>query len=244
MGSEQHWRCYVPADLWREDEAILTGAEFHHLVRVLRARVGAEVAVFDGQGGSGIARIEHIGRASARLRRLQYTLHPPPSFRLEVFLPVLREVAMDWILQKATELGVSRIAPLWTTRGVVRPPASELRLRRWESIILNAARQCGAVWIPQVQEPASLDQAMADAPEWFVVAALQPGAPTLREHLKSRPLSDRAGVAVGPEGDWTDEEIKLLQAAGAVPVSLGDRVLRVETAVLFLVSAIVFERMI
>ncbi len=151
---------------------------------------------------------------------------------------ILRErvQAMDGIVQKAVELGVSAVQPLITERVVVRLGAAEAvrRRERWQKISLEAARQCGAAWVPDVRPPAFLTEWLAGAPAFdlVLIGSLQPGARPFRDAAaawRGAPPS-RAALVIGPEGDLSDAETGALLAAGGVPVRFGSTVLRVETA--------------
>jgi 16S rRNA (uracil1498-N3)-methyltransferase len=145
---------------------------------------------------------------------------------------------MDWTVEKAVELGVSRIVPVISDRTIVRLDEEDgvAKAARWSRVAEEAARQCGAAWLPAITPPSSLKAclpALAETAPVFV-AALTPAARPLREALSAcagtPPL---AGWFVGPEGDFTAAELDALIQAGAIPVSLGPQVLRAETACLY-----------
>ena len=150
---------------------------------------------------------------------------------------------MDWTIEKAVELNVSRIVPVISARTVVRLKAQEgtLKVERWKRVACEAARQCGADWLPQIDAPVLLDNALAllavSAP--VLVASLYSGTKPLREALATLPLQSRqAGWFVGPEGDFIPEEMARLCTAGAIPVSLGPLILRAETAAIYGLSVL------
>lgn len=175
--------------------------------------------------------------------------HPKPRCCLTLFACVSKGKHMDWTLEKAVELGVARIVPVISDRTIVRVDADdrEAKADRWMRIAEEAARQCGRAWLPEILTPRSFKESLAlvqqTAPTF--VAALTPDAKPLRDSLLPPPSSllpatsslppppSQAGWFVGPEGDFTPDELQRLLDAGAVPVSLGPLVLRAETACLY-----------
>jgi len=157
-------RCFIdPAD-WEKPEVELDRAETHHLARVLRVRVGAQVAVFNVRGGVGLAVVREMG-SRAVLALVERALREPPAPALVLIQAVLREQKMDWIIQKAVELGASRIMPVETGRAVARvtPERATGKAGRWMAIALNAAKQSGNPWLPEILPAMSLAQAVASA---------------------------------------------------------------------------------
>lgn len=244
MSEKTHVRCYVPPETWTAEPLEISGEEWHHLVRVLRVRCGDVVEIFNGRGGIGTAKVELVEHRLVRLRPLTHAQQPPPRPAVTLIQAILRETPMDWVLQKAVELGVSILAPVWTARGVVRPAPSENRKRRWEAIVLNAVRQSRTAWWPVVETPRALTDFLARVPrpDLFLVAALDPDAIPLRVALEvGGRTPESVAVLVGPEGDFTPEELRAAKEAGAVAVSLGERTLRAETAALYLLSVIQYQ---
>ena len=224
--------------------AALGEAEAHHLRDVLRARVGDEVRLLDGRGSARAARVAALSRRAAEVERLGGVLAlPPPPARVTLFQCIAKPARMDWLLEKAVELGVSRIVPILSARVVARVRPGETP-DRWRRILDAALCQCGSAWGTELAPAASWPEAlaaMAAAPGPLFVGSLAPGALPVgdallsrRESLRSLPVS----WAIGPEGDFSPDELaSLLALPSAVPVSFGARILRVETAALFAVSA-------
>lgn len=157
---------------------------------------------------------------------------------------------MDLIIQKAAELGVAKIVPLLSERTVVQIEAADVqpKLEKWRQIAIEAAKQCGQNWLPQVAEPVVPKQFFAelDRYEALLIASLQEGARSFksvlsdfREQHGRRPSS--VLVMIGPEGDFTPAESALAKTAGCLPVTLGPIVLRAETAALFSLSVLSYE---
>ena len=215
-----------PADL-AGDLLLITGDPLHHLRAVLRLTPGDEVLLLDGTGNCCRARLATVGRDQATatpLSRWTETEHPCP-LRLLQALP--KGDKFDLVLQKGTELGVTAFQPLLSGRGVARPETG--RTARWERIIREAARQSRRPCLPELAPLQPLADALATVREPLRLVLWEDGARPLGEIL---PAQRPAGVAVlvGPEGGFPATEIAGVVAAGFVPVHLGPRILRTETA--------------
>jgi len=231
-------RLFVPPDRLRATPIIVAGDEHHHLARVLRAKPGDAITLFDGAGAEIGARVVRVGRGETELA-------PDPSpgaggaggeTPLVLLTAVPRGSRMDFLVQKCCELGVARIVPVITARSVVRPEAG--RRARWEKIAREAARQCGRADVPAVAAPLPLADALAapDLPARRLM--LSPDPDDAGRPLRAR-LPDPAAptaLLVGPEGGLAAPEIAAARDAGFEPVSLGPRILRVETAAMIAVA--------
>jgi 16S rRNA (uracil1498-N3)-methyltransferase len=216
----------------REGAAIeLDPGQANYLGNVLRLGVGAELVVFDGMSGEWLARIAGTARKRMTLSVARRTREPEriPDVWL-AFAPVKR-TQTDWLVEKATELGAARLMPVITGRTITE----RVRLERLESIAIEAAEQCGRTILPEISEPVGLkvllDRRDASRPLYF--ADEQGGEPAAEAFRPGPSL-----ILVGPEGGFTDDERALVRAAtNAVPVSLGPRILRAETAALAALAA-------
>lgn len=238
-----HARCFAEPGSWRDGEVTLSADVSHHLLDVLRAREGDTVTVFDGAGRTAGARITSAAPGAVLLRVGESVQHTTPAIPVTLFLAVIREQRMDFAIQKATELGAWRIVPLMCARSVVRiaPNRRAERLARWQRIADNAAGQCGTPWTPRVEpmiSPAEIGGVAAKI-SVTIVASLEPDAKPLRDILSEQAAKrcKSAGFIVGPEGDFTPDEMSAIRKAGVLPASLGDLVLRSETAALYVMSA-------
>ncbi len=241
-------RCFVPAEQWARDPLVLDADETHHLAHVLRAEVGWTVVVFDGAGREAEARILELGRDRAALALLHHRAVPRPAVALSLVQALPREQRMDFILQKGTELGVSEIVPVVSDHAVVRLKEGDAAKReRWEKIVLNAAKQCGAAWLPTVRPVRPLMDVLKEVPtcDAMLVCSLEPDARPLRDVIAEvRKIQPRSlAFLVGPEGDFSSRELAVARQAGARPVNLGPAVLRVETAALYVMSVLKYELM-
>ena len=216
------------------DTAQLRGAEAEHLIRVLRGQVGDAVTLFDGSGAEFPARITGIGRAAVDLAIL--ARH---EICRELITPITLGIALPkgerqrWLVEKAVELGVARLVPLNTRRGVAAPgPAAVARLSRY---VIEASKQCGRNRLLHIAPPLPWDQYCQQAGRdgYRFLADVAPTALPLAE-LPALDTARAVWLAVGPEGGFTEDEVAA--AADWQRVSLGPRILRVETAALTLAA--------
>ena len=239
-------RCYLPDESYAPGKVLrIGGGEAHHALRVMRMQVGDDCEVFDGVGHAAQGKVRE--RTGGELVfEVERVLPPAPrtaSVVLAVAVP--KGALMELIVQKAVEMGVSRIIPLITSRTVVRLSSDEARnkQKKWSRTALEACKQCGVNCIPTVEIPDSFSDFLRDAEKLQLLrlhCALVPGARSLREVLEAGRAAGQTGavVLVGPEGDFTPGENAAAAAAGFSPVSLGPIVLRVESAVFFAVAAV------
>jgi 16S rRNA (uracil1498-N3)-methyltransferase len=207
----------------------LDAGQANYLGNVMRLGVGAELLVFDGRSGEWLARISDAAKKSMTLSVECRTREPEsvPDVWLG-FAPVKR-TQTDWLVEKATELGVARLIPVMTQRTV----AERVKLERLEAIAIEAAEQCGRTVGPEIAEPVTLKQ-LLNASARTLYFADEGGGEPVAAAVKPGP----ALILTGPEGGFTDEERALIRAAeNAVPISLGPRILRAETAALAALAA-------
>ncbi len=226
----------------------LSPEETHHLVDVLRVRPGEQVELFDGQGREAVAAYQGCEAGGAVLKVLSAVNRSAlPKVTISLFQALAKGKRMDWIIEKAVELGAARIVPVAAERCVVRlnRTQAEARVGRWRKIAASAARQCHVAHIPEVSLLASMDAAIAaaSASDLFLVGALTRDAVNLMDVLADVRRGCIASLAllIGPEGDFTEAEVSRAVAAGARPVSFGSRVLRVETAAVYGLSVAAYE---
>ena len=223
-------RLFVRAPLSKGVLVDLDASQANYLGNVMRLGPGAELLVFDGRSGEWLARIADAGKKRMTLAVERRTREPEtiPDIWL-AFAPVKR-AQTDWLVEKATELGVARLLPVMTQRTV----AERVKLERLESIAIEAAEQCGRTRLPEIAEPLTLKQLLAAHEERLLYFADEAGGEPLADALHPGP----ALILTGPEGGFTDEERAAIRAApNAVAVSLGPRILRAETAALAALAA-------
>lgn len=234
-------RFYLPSDAW-EGDATLSGDEARHLSQVLRMQPGAIITVFDGKGRRASAEVLSVLRERVPLKLLEIQQSPTslPAITLAQAIPKGKN--MDFIVQKSVELGVSAIQPLVSHYTVVQP--GDGKTEKWRRIALEACKQCGQDSLPEIFEPLSFDRWIATqavSGRLKLIASLAAGALPLRETLRLHPGTVATTLLIGPEGDFSHEETTEAMAVGFIPVSLGEIVLRVETATLFCISAVRYE---
>ena len=235
-------RHFLPTARLHQPRIELTRDESRHLQTVLRLQSGDDVELFDGAGTTVAACVAAAGHRGLELEPAAAPVrHPAPACRLVLFACVSKGRRMDWTVEKAVELGVARIVPVIAARSVVRlhdDAEADDKAGRWQRVAVETARQCGAVWLPQLDAPVPFADACTLVREHapVFVAALAPGARPVREVLAERrsgPPPATAGWFVGPEGDFSPDELRQAVAAGAISVTLGRRVLRTETAAIW-----------
>lgn len=221
------------------DHAELTGPEAHHAIHVMRLGVGDSVTVFDGSGMEFEARIEAANRRSLSLavvERRAVDRELPFELTLAVALP--KGDRQRWLVEKATELGVTRLVPLVTARSVAQPSSSALK--RLERAVVEASKQCGRNVLMKVDAPEKWLSFVVnrDLAEQRWIADPAEDSLSLGEAKQTRGGTEDLIVAIGPEGGFDESETQAASEAGWKRISLGSRILRIETAALALVAAV------
>lgn len=218
-----------PADVGPE-RVVLRGAEAHHAARVLRVRVGETISVADGTGRVLDAVVTLAGAEEVEARiMLAHELRPEEP-RLALWQGLAKREAMDLVVQKAVELGAREIFPFTAERSVVRWDASkrERNRDRWMSVALSAAKQSRSPWLTRVEDVRD-GLGSLDARGGVLLALHERADVHFRDGLPPETPSS-VTVVIGPEGGLTDDEIDAVTSAGGTAVTLGDRILRTETA--------------
>jgi len=233
-------RFYYPPPLPRSNHVELPREAAHHAHRVLRLRANDAVQVFDGEGNAFDARIAEINGKRTVLHELQSCMAAQePPLRIVLAQAMCGSEKMDWIIQKATELGAAEIQPVQTQRSVAKLSAerAEKRAVHWKSVVIAACEQCGRNALPQIHAPRDLGVWLAEVrgnPHGKFVL-LPEGATALR---RQAPPQKEAVLLIGPEGGFSQDEAVMAHQAGFTPVVLGPRVLRTETAALAGIAAL------
>ena len=237
-------RCYLPNAPFDSGILDIEGDEARHALRVMRLRAGDVCEVFDGAGNAAIAEIISCSGNTGMSLRVQEILPPMPAVAdIALALAIPKGSNMDLIVQKAVEMGVSRIIPLVTERTIVRIKASEAadKADKWRRTVLEACKQCGVNKLPVVEEPQSYKNFIqrTDLPTLKVQCAIVPHARPLREVLEAGRAAGHNScvLLIGPEGDFSPTEYAEGEAAGYTPTGLGPIILRVETAVFMAAAA-------
>jgi len=246
----QTHRFYLPPERCAGAALQLDEREAHHALHVLRVRRGEPVAVLDGAGREFLCEIADCSRSTVTLTVKQENSTPALPCSITLLVAVPKGKIIESIIQKSVELGAYRIVPLMTERVVVRLDEQERTDKRekWRLVAVEAIKQCGAAWLPKIETPMTIEQFLARKERFdlALVGSLQGERRHPREcfrefQAKHGRLPQSVAVWIGPEGDFSSDELKAIEAAGAVPISLGRLVLRVETAVVYGLSVLNYE---
>ena len=239
-------RFYLPPNEWNPDALVLGESETHHARNVLRLQPGDKAVLFNGRGRELTAEIVSLGQHEIALRKLHETTTPPLRCRITLGQAIPKGKNMELIVQKAVEIGAAEIVPIISDRTIVRLGDAEAAQKqtKWQTIAIEAAKQCGQNWMPEVKLPRSLAQFFADRPRFDLqlIGSLQTDALHLKTILAEH--SERPSnvlMLVGPEGDFTPAELNLARSHGCRPITLGPIVLRVETAAIYCLSVLSYE---
>ena len=231
--------CLVESAQWAESRIVLSPDQSHHLARVLRVVEGQELTVFDGQGQVAIAVVDQLSKREVCLTLHERWQEPKPATEVELIQALPKPDRWEWVLQKAVELGATAIRPVITQHTVSR--FIEKKVQRWHQIIQSAAEQCEARWLPTLHSVQPLKEVLPRLKlyEYSLIASLYPGAQPLQEvELKG---VQSVSLLIGPEGDFTQDEVDEVVDAGAQAVSFGSRILRTETAAIYGLSILNHE---
>jgi len=222
-------RILVAADFTVGGDVVLPEGPARHVARVLRLGTGAALRLFDGAGLEATARITEASRKQVTVR-IETLAAGSGESPLAVHLgqAISKGDRMDYAIQKAVELGVAAITPLYTERGDVRLKGEReaKKLAHWQGVAASACEQCGRATLPPVHAPMSLAQWLAGRQESLRLV-LHPGRPGA---LAEAPAPATAALLIGPEGGLAESEVAAALAGGFAPLSLGPRILRTETA--------------
>jgi len=246
----QAHRFFIRPEAWALDRLQLDAAETHHCIGVMRAVVGQRIVVFNGRGVEALAEITQIGKSEVELKAIQAFTTPVLRCAITLAQAIPKGKNMDLIVQKATELGVSKIVPLISERTVVHlaDEESARKTEKWREVIIEAGKQCGQSRLPEIVSPITPKRFFTELDRCDVsfIASLQGDALSFKSALAEfrsqhgkRPQS--ALILIGPEGDFTPAEAALAKGAGCLPISLGPIVLRTETAAIYCLSVLSYE---
>lgn len=223
--------------------AVLEGDTAHHLGHVLRAQKGQLYEVSDGTA-AWLARVETVSRNRVEFALVEQLPSRRSSVDVILLLSVVKFDAFEWALEKATELGVSRIVPVFAARSEKSlVAASAKRSERWRKILLESSQQSRRLRVPELSASARPSEAFSVQKDSVrLVLSERPDAPHIRDVLKGALVAEgkSAVLAIGPEGGWTDDELASARAAGLREASLGPLILRTETAVISALSILNF----
>jgi 16S rRNA (uracil1498-N3)-methyltransferase len=267
-------RFYVSPNEWNTAAPVLSGTEAHHARNVLRLDFGDKVVLFNGNGRELTAEIAAIDGAQIHLRKLHEATTPPLRCRITLGQAIPKGKNMDLIVQKAVEIGAAEIAPLISDRTIVHldDETAGQKQSKWQNIAIEAAKQCGQNWLPQVRIPQKLAEFFSgveagestnpnslprkhsgpldqNAFDLQLIGSLQADAlhlkKILQDHIENHgALPKNVLMLVGPEGDFTPAELALARTHGCQPITLGPIILRVETAAIYCLSILSYELLV
>ena len=264
-------RFYLPPERCTCPTFELDKREAHHALHVLRLKPGEPVTVLDGVGHEFTSEISGCSRENVTLDVKQKNFIPEPPCSVTLLVAVPKAKLIESIIQKSVELGTRRIVPLLTERVVTHLNAKDRidKREKWQQVAIEAIKQCGAAWLPKIETPMPIVELLQDRSggrqtagftdtdggflpkattqfDLSLVGSLQDDRRHPRECFEEfRSQHGRSpkslAIWIGPEGDFTLDELKAIQASGASPVSLGHLVLRVETAAIYCLSIVNYE---
>jgi 16S rRNA (uracil1498-N3)-methyltransferase len=240
-------RFYLPPKNCAVEKLRLDRREAHHALKVLRVKYGELVAVLDGVGNEFLCTVENCSREAVTLSVSLKDFKPPPSCQITLVVAIPKGKIIESIIQKSVELGAHRIVPILSERVMTHLDGESggHKREKWEQVAIEAIKQCGAAWMPKIEAPVAIEQFLARKEKFdlSLVGSLQKDRRHPREVLsefekQNGRLPKTVGVWIGPEGDFTLDELKAIQNSGALPISLGKLVLRVETAAVYCLSVL------
>lgn len=234
-------RFYCPAPITANQVMALPADLAHHAVRVLRLASGTPIVLFDGLGGEYPARLVIDGKSGLAEVGARQDREAELGGELILIQGLASGDKMDWIIEKAVELGARRLVPVTARRSVPSLKGDRLEKRRqhWARVVRSASEQCGRNRLMQIDAPCSLDDYLRGpgVPAPDLTLCCHPDADTSLAQALA-PAANRIALLVGPEGGWSDDELALATAHHATPVRFGTRVLRTETAGMALLAAV------
>lgn len=241
------YRFFVPSEQVYGNQAEITGDDVNHIKNVLRMEPGEKVVISCGQGVDYYCIIKDVQPEMISLQvEREEPVHTELPVRLVLFQALPKADKMEWIIQKAVELGVAEIVPVKTKRVVVRldEKKSAKKLQRWQGIAQAAAKQSGRGVVPEIHSPLSFKEALqyAEELEYRVIPyELFDDMSETKKVMQELSGADSIGIFIGPEGGFERSEVETAMAVGALPISLGRRILRTETAGLAILSVLMFQ---
>jgi len=237
-------RFFVPFEDIKDKVLISDGKEVHHIRDVLRLKKDRKVIIFDGKGKEYDAAITSISDSEVELKVLnKRTAAGAKDAEICLACALPKRAKFDFIVEKATELGVSRIIPLKTSRTIVdlKGDREEKRISRYQEIAVNASKQSQRNSVPKIERVFSFKEALAEIKQYEL--AIIPCLSGQRQKIEEALLTFKGKsiiVFIGPEGDFTSQEVALAVKAGCQSVSLGSRVLKVDSAAFYVLAVINF----
>ena len=231
-------RSFVNQEFFLNKKIILEKSSSHHLIKVLRKKEGDELVLFDGKGNSCLGIISKVHKSEVQLDVIDiFEKSLRSGIEINLGQSLIKNDPLNLTIQKATELGVASFHPLITERSELKIKMTRNRSLRWNLIARGACEQCGENWLPIIEDPIKLDRWAANV-ESKIKIVLYPNSENKISDFKYK---DSVSLAIGPEGDFSDYEVDSLTEKGFIPVSIGKRILRAETAAISAISSVRFS---
>jgi 16S rRNA (uracil1498-N3)-methyltransferase len=243
-------RFYLPPQNCAGNSLRLDGREAHHALKVLRVQYGELVAVLDGVGNEFLCTVENCSRDAVTLSVSLKNFKPAPPCPVTLLVAIPKGKIIEDIIQKSVELGARRVVPVLSARVVTQLDGENAEHKRdkWQGVAIEAVKQCGAAWLPKVDAPVTVENFLARKEKFdlALVGSLQQERRHPRDVFREFETTHKrapqgAAVWIGPEGDFTPDELQAIRDSGAVPITLGNLVLRVETAAVYCLSVLNYE---
>ncbi len=236
-------RFFVPPDALGGSEVTLPPELARRLATVLRLKRGDRLILADGGGRDYEVQLTAVSPRSASAAVLAERASPPePSLELLLYQSLIRPQRFELVLEKGTEIGVSRFVPLRTGRGQVKTEGGSQRAKRWVRIVTEAAEQCGRGRVPDIKSPMHFEEAVRSGPGLRLLPWEAERSQGLKSYLRGLvEPPEVVSLIIGPEGGFSEEEAELAREGGCVPVSLGPRILRSETAGIVAAALVMHE---
>lgn len=212
----------------------LSAVNHRHAVQVLRLKVDQALVLFDGNGGEYLSKISILNKRDSSVLLTSFSeINRESPLNSSLILSTIKSDKMDFAIQKAVELGVTNIQPMFPQRNVIKIKVDRLqkKMQHWQAIIVSACEQSGRTQIPNLEEPLSLEACLSNYASDFCIGMLPTSTEKMSE-LKRENSEQKVALFVGPEGGFSDEETRLMQAYKINTVNFGKRILRAETAVI------------
>jgi 16S rRNA (uracil1498-N3)-methyltransferase len=225
-------RFYQEGDIKVGEELALTQANHRHAVQVLRLKEGDDLILFNGQSGEYAAKVSATDKRNSQvIVEEYYPVNRESSLSITLILANIKPDKMDFAIQKAVELGVSTIQPMYTKRSVIKLKSNRLekKMQHWQGVIIAACEQSGRTAIPAIKEPCDFDEIFS-AYDGTTQISMLPGSENKIQQMKLDESHNGVSLIIGPEGGFSDEEEQLMQSKNVQSVNFGKRILRAETA--------------
>jgi len=237
-------RFFISSGQVSGETIIVAGEDVRHIVSVMRKKAGDKLLLCDGKGTEYTVKIVDVGRSDIQTEIVSRSEKELPNLRITIGQGLPKADRMDFIVQKATELGVSGIVPLVTARTIVKIKDEEKRIVRWQKIAREAAMQSNRIDIPEVgriRKFSNFLETLDAGPRPLLMLLWEEGTEPIKKILRQKPEAEDIVILIGPEGGYSSAEAMAARDKGFHLVSLGPNILRTETAALAVLSMIIYE---